>query len=252
MTIDYNQGKIAEQYQESKQYPWRWCIETYSLMKQIGDLTDKNVVDMACGEGYFTRLLRQSGAKTVVGFDISERMIDLARNQELQTPLGIDYLIVDARTPHFQKQQVDLAVSAWLLVYAHNRSELELMCEGIASWLRPGGRFVTYTTNPNLYDFKPLPNYRKYGFDIILEDNVYEGAPILWKAYLQDAILEVENYYLPISAYEEAFQKAGFKDFAIYQSELSPDPRATQGYEENYWQDFLNYPPGILMDCIKA
>ncbi len=161
------------------------------------------------------------------------------------------FVVADARTPNPQKQEFDLAVSAWLLVYAHNRSELALMCEGIASWLRPGGRFVTYTTNPNLYSFQPFPNYRKYGFDMILEDQAYEGASILWKAYLQDSILEVENYYLPISAYQEAFEKAGFKDFAVYQPELSPATQESQDYSEDYWQDFLQYPPGILMDCVK-
>jgi hypothetical protein len=73
------------------------------------------------------------------------------------------FVVADARTPNPQKQEFDLAVSAGLLVYAHNRSELALMCEGIASWLRPGGRFVTYTTNPNLYHRKngsETPSFR--------------------------------------------------------------------------------------------
>jgi SAM-dependent methyltransferase len=36
-------------------------------------------VDIACGEGYYTRLLRRREAGKVVGIDLSERMIELAR-----------------------------------------------------------------------------------------------------------------------------------------------------------------------------
>ena len=82
MTTDYNQGQVAEQYKKAKEQPWRSRIETYSFMKRIGDLKGKKVVDVACGEGHFTRMLRQAGAARVVGVDISERMIELARAQE--------------------------------------------------------------------------------------------------------------------------------------------------------------------------
>src|SRR5262245_49488868 len=149
MTTDYNQGRIAEQYQKAKEQPWRGRIETYSLLKRIGDLKGKNVIEIACGEGYVTRKLRQLGAAKVVGVDIAERMIELARAQEAAAPLGIEYRVEDARTL-VPQQDFDLAVSAWLLVYAHDRAELAAMCQGLARRLRPGGRFVTFTTNPGL------------------------------------------------------------------------------------------------------
>jgi hypothetical protein len=36
MTTDYDQ--IVEQYQRSKQQPWRAFIESFTLMKLVGDL----------------------------------------------------------------------------------------------------------------------------------------------------------------------------------------------------------------------
>ena len=45
-------------------------------------------------------------------------MIELARAQEASDPLGVEYVVHDAREVVMEKD-FDLAVSAWLLVYAH-------------------------------------------------------------------------------------------------------------------------------------
>lgn len=249
MTIDYNLGHIAEQFKEAKAQPWRARVETYSFMKRIGNLSDKKVLDVACGEGHFTRLLRRSGATEVVGLDISERMVELARAQEADDPLGIEYRVGDV-CDFVQQEDFDLVVAAWLLVYAHDRAELARMCQGLASRLRPGGRFVTITVNPEVYFFKPPPDYRKYGLEMKLADHVYEGAPIIWTIHITNSDLEIENYYLPVSAYQSAFQAAGFCDFRVHPIELGPDPRA--GDDRAYWADFLRNPLAILIDCIKS
>jgi toxoflavin synthase len=245
MVTDYNQGRIAEQYQQAKAQPWRSRVETYSFLRLIGDVEGKRVLDVACGEGHFTRIMRQAGAAEVVGIDISDRMIELARAQEARAPLGIEYRVEDARM--VGQPDFDLVVSAWLLVYARTRGELVQMCRGLASRVSSGGRFVTVTTNPGVYDFDFVPDYRKYGLEMALADHVFDGAPISFTLLLQDSTLEIENYYLPIAAYESAFSQAGFRDFAVHMPELSPDPDGEPGY----WDDFLRYPILILMDCVK-
>jgi hypothetical protein len=53
MTTNYD--PIAEQYKQSKHQPWRIYIETFTLMSLIGELSGKRVVDLACGEGFYTR-----------------------------------------------------------------------------------------------------------------------------------------------------------------------------------------------------
>jgi ubiquinone/menaquinone biosynthesis C-methylase UbiE len=246
MPTDYNHGNVARQYQQAKLQPWRERIEKFSLMSRLGDLRGRKVVDLACGEGHFTRLLRKAGAGQVVGMDISERMIDLARQQEASDPLGIEYQVADAREL-VPQEDFDLAVSAWLLVYSRDQAELTQMCRGIASWLRPGGRFVTFTTNPEVYSFQPRADYRKYGFEVRLADRVAEGAPIVWTIRLEDSSLDIENYYLPISAYASAFEAAGFRNFGVHRPELAPHPDD----DRLHWQAFLEQPPAILMECVK-
>jgi 2-polyprenyl-3-methyl-5-hydroxy-6-metoxy-1,4-benzoquinol methylase len=249
MTTDYNQGQVAERYQRAKEQPWRSRIEAHSLMSRLGDLSGTKVVDMACGEGHITRQLHQAGARDIVGVDISERMVELARRQEMDRPLGIEYRVGDARSI-IPQQDFDLAVSAWLLVYARDRDELARMCRGLACWLKPGGRFVTFTTNPDVYHFSSRQNYSKYGFEVLLADTVCEGAPILWRIQQDGATLDIENYYLPLSAYESAFREAGFRDFVVRPLQLAPHPEGVE--DRDFWMQMLDFPPAILMECVRA
>ncbi len=112
MTTNYD--PIAEQYKRSKQQPWRTYIEAVTLMGLIGDLSEKSVIDIACGEGFYTRMLRQRGAKKVTGVDLSEGMIALARANEAQHQLGIEYVVGDGRALDLGTEY-DLAVAAYLL-----------------------------------------------------------------------------------------------------------------------------------------
>jgi SAM-dependent methyltransferase len=247
MVTDYNQSRIAEQYQQFRAQSGRSPIEIYSALKLIGDVQGKRVLDVACGEGHFTRMLRNAGAAEVVGLDISERMIDLAREQEAREPLGIEYRVEDAKTV-VGHADFDLVVGVWLLVYAQTRAELAQMCRGVASRVSSGGRFVTVVGNPAVYGFDPLPDYRKYGFELSLADRAVEGAPTKVILLLEDSTLEIENYYMPVAAYESALTEAGFRDLAVHMPEMSHAPDD----DPAYWDDFLKYPSFILLDGVKA
>ena len=53
MDTDYD--RIAEQYQRARLRPWRTHIERYTPLRLAGDVAGKAVIDLACGEGYYTR-----------------------------------------------------------------------------------------------------------------------------------------------------------------------------------------------------
>ena len=125
------------------------------------------------------------------------------------------------------------------------------MSRGIASRVRPGDRFVTLTTNPELYFFDPLPDYSKYGFEVRLADSVFDGAPITWTINLDDETsFEIENYYLPVEALVGALREAGFRDVSVHPLTLAPDP--TAGDEGDYWAEILACPPAIMIDGVKG
>jgi len=245
MTTNYD--PIAEQYQRSKQQPWRAYIEAFTLMERVGDPSGKAIIDLACGEGFYSRLLRQQGVSKVVGVDLSERMIELARAQEAEHGLGIDYIVEDARQLA-PTADYDLAVAAYLLNYARDRDELRAMCDGIARSLRPGGRFVTVNSSPAL-DYRAAPSYRQYGFETSVVGEFREGAPITWTFFLEDGAFEIENYFLDVAIHEESFRAAGFREVHWHRPQLSPEGEAAHG--SAFWQSFLDAPPVVVIECIK-
>lgn len=244
MVTDYNQ--IVEAYREIRKQAWRPLVEEYSYLKLIGDVSGLKVIDMACGYGFYTRKLKRMGANTVHGFDISEKMIELARWEESQQPLGIEYQVEDVKAGG-PEQDYDLATTAWLLVYARTVDELDAMCRGIARRLRPGGRFVTFTTDTDIYFYEKLP-YPKYGFTITLMDKEAKpGSIIRWSGTLSNGEpISVDNYYMPKDTYQESLEKAGFTEVTFHMLELSPEAG-----DPDYWAEFLRYPFGCMISAVK-
>ncbi len=226
MTTDYD--PIAEQYKRSKLQPWRTFIEAFTLLELVGGADALAVLDVACGEGFYTRALANLRPARVVGVDLSAGMIELARKQEAAHGLGIEYFVGDARNLGWDGQ-FDLVVAAYLLNYARDRGELGAMCEGIARCLKPGGRFVTVNCSPTL-DFSTAPSYRKYGFETRVIGPFREGAPIAWKFYLPDGTFEIENYHLEVPIHEDALRRAGFGEIRWHAPRLSPVGVAEQGH----------------------
>ena len=83
---------IAEAYQDSKQLPFREYIEAHSLFEILGNIRGATVLDLACGDGFYTRQIKQAGALEVTGVDLSAEMIKLAEQEERTRPLGCKYL----------------------------------------------------------------------------------------------------------------------------------------------------------------
>jgi ubiquinone/menaquinone biosynthesis C-methylase UbiE len=244
MTTDYD--PIAEQYQRAKQQPWRAYVECYTLLELVGDLDGETVLDLACGEGFYTRLLKRQGASRTVGIDLSQRMIDLAREQEIVQRLGIEYLVGDAKALHVP-ETFDVVAAAYLLNYARDREELAAMCQGVAARTAPGGRFVSVNQNPDR-DFTTAPSYRPYGFEARAAGPLREGQPVTWTFHLTEGPLEIENYWLDRAIHEEALLAAGFREVRWHQPRL--DPRA-QPADVAYWDVLLKQGPLIYLECFK-
>jgi len=242
-----NYDPIAALYQLSKQQPWRTHIEAFTFLELIGDPTGKSVLDVACGEGFYTRMIRQRGAARVTGVDLSTGMIELARKQEADHQLGIDYQIGDACNLAISRE-FDLVIAAYLLNYARDRGELRAMCNGIARTLKPGGRFITVNTNPAMH-FPTAPSFRKYGIEATSTGEWREGSPIQWKFYLGDNTFEIENYHLDRAAHEEALLAAGFQNIHWHGPRLSSQGEAEFGPE--FWSLLMTQCPVTFLECTR-
>lgn len=236
---------IAREYQRTKESPLRRHIEAYSFFQMLGDVSGLAVLDLACGEGFYTRLIRQAGAAAVTGVDISSAMIALAKEDERQSPLGIAYLCCDAAVlPDLGA--FDVVSAAYLLHYAPDESTLQAMCVRIASQLKPGGRFVCINENPG-QRVEDYAGYTQYGFNKSVQLPRHEGSAITYAMVSGRSMIRFNAYYYSRETYEAALRAAGFSEIVWRSLELAPEGVAECGSE--YWQEYLANPPVVGLEC---
>lgn len=242
MSTDYE--SIAERYRDSKHADWRVHIEIPSFTRLVGNISGSSVLDLACGEGFYSRLLMRQGAARVVGVDNSPAMISLARGAERAEPLGVEYVLADVQTLD-QGERFDLVVAAFLLNYASNAAELRDMCRAIARHLKPGCRFVTVNSNPEL-GAKPV-DYRRYGFERLLPADLGNGSAYVFRNYQSGDSFDITVHHLDVATHEEAFAAAGLTDIRWVRPEVSAQARTS--FASGYWETFLRDPPIILIEA---
>lgn len=114
-----------------------------ALFSLLGDVHRARILDVACGEGRVSRELARRGA-SVVGIDLSEKLIRKAVAAESRNPLGIEFrnadicqfcsvAVFDAASCHFGLSDID---------------DLSGALRAISRVLRPTGIFVFSILHP--------------------------------------------------------------------------------------------------------
>jgi SAM-dependent methyltransferase len=100
-------------------------------------LRDKNVLDLGCGFGWHCRYARQQQARSVVGVDLSEKM--LARARASTNDAAIEYRRLAIEDIDFSAGEFDVVLSSLALHYVEH---FDLVCRKVHYCLVPGGTFV--------------------------------------------------------------------------------------------------------------
>jgi toxoflavin synthase len=219
--------------------------ECYTFFRMVGALAGKRVLDVACGFGFYTRLLKQRGAAQVSGVDISPEMIHLAHQQEQAEPLGLTYQVGDAVTlPRLGT--FDLVTAVHLRTYATSKDQLLGMFRSVYTNLVVGGCFIACTNTPAFTLSKP--HCTTYGVTVLrLEPE--EDRYACEAEFATDPPFHVWWYQWHQAPYAWALQEAGFRDIAWYPAEVAPDDVARYG--EGYWRHFSDNCPIIGLICPK-
>ncbi len=142
------------------------------IRAMLPDLHGRKVLDLGCGYGWFCRWASENGAASVLGLDVSEKM--LARAKTGTNDPAITYERADL-------DNITLPVAAYDFVYCsltlHYLVNLDKLLTQIYNTLAPGGSFVfsaehpvltapsnqTWITDTDGHTVWPLDNYLEEG-----------------------------------------------------------------------------------------
>jgi SAM-dependent methyltransferase len=122
---------------------WTKAFEHASFMALLPDVTGQRVIDLGCGTGRLAHHLAMSGAAEVIGVDLSERMLALAR-AECSHP-RLTYRRESIETVALPPERFELVVSSMAFHYV---ADYQRLCRRIASTLVQGGQLVFSTEHP--------------------------------------------------------------------------------------------------------
>jgi 2-polyprenyl-3-methyl-5-hydroxy-6-metoxy-1,4-benzoquinol methylase len=122
-----------------------------TVEKMLAIQPGETVLDIACGNGIFSRRLAELGA-SVVASDFSPKLIEMAKQRTTEQADRIDYQVVDATNEAAllalaggEGRRFDAAVCLNALM---DMPEIEPLFRAVAKLLKPDGRFVFSIMHP--------------------------------------------------------------------------------------------------------
>lgn len=117
--------------------------EWSTLKPMLPDFTDKSVLDLGCGYGWHDRYAVDNGAKSVIGVDMSEKMLDMAKSKTKTDK--ITYLHNDITKLEFEQNQFDIVLSSLALHYVPS---FDKVVQQVSHYLKPQGTFIFSVEHP--------------------------------------------------------------------------------------------------------
>ena len=127
------------------------------LLRMLGDVGSRRVLDAGCGNGYLSRMLADRGAQ-VVGVEPGQSLFDFAVEKEAEHPRGIRYVQADLCALPDLDGPFDAVVASMVLPVIPDWTTAMRAC---VEALSPGGLFV-FTVNHPCFE-QLWPQWRSHG-----------------------------------------------------------------------------------------
>lgn len=138
----------------------RWRKKAVKILNQD---KPQRVLDVATGTGDFAFTISKSGVPEVVGVDLSEQMVNVAKRKfkENFAEKNIHFQIADAENLPFEENYFDATTVAFGV---RNYETLDIGLKELYRVIKPGGKAIIIEfSKPRLFPFKQIYNfYFKY------------------------------------------------------------------------------------------
>jgi len=220
---------------------FRDSLNNPPTFKLIGNVKEKKVLDLACGEGYNTRILARKGAK-VTGVDHSRKLIYFARAEERRERLGIRYYAMDANClKGISDSSIDLVTCFMAL---QDIEDYEGAVAEVARVLKHSGCFVFSIPHPC---FESLV---VNGVKINAAERYFEKIeyPIEWNMERLRKHFKTVSFHRTLTDYSLALVRSG-----LFISRLvEPRPTREAVRKHRGLRDELIRPQSIIFGSIKS
>ena len=117
-----------------------WCAYVTGLLKEHG-ISDGLLLDLGCGTGKLTRLLAAEGYD-MIGVDLSEEMLEIALEHEMEDPKQILYLQQDMREFELYGTVRAIVSICDSMNYILEKEDLVQVFKLVNNYLDPSGIFI--------------------------------------------------------------------------------------------------------------
>jgi 2-polyprenyl-3-methyl-5-hydroxy-6-metoxy-1,4-benzoquinol methylase len=146
----------------------------YDRYQTANYVSEKQVLDIACGAGYGSQILSQAGAKSVTGVDVCSQTVDYAQ-KNYQSP-SVTFVCADAEEFTWP-ESFDVVISFETIEHLHQPAKF---LDRLHNLLVPGGYLLLSVPLGETSHFDP---YHLHAFS---EDEIF--------SLLENAGFEVESY----------------------------------------------------------
>lgn len=215
----------------------------------------EHVLDVACGNGQLSRWMTEKGAR-VVGIDLSEQLIEIARNKSSRGGEKIDYRVVDASDGSALRRlgpkSYDAIVCNMALMDMPN---LDPLAGAIPSLLKPGGRFIFSVMHPcfNTGDVRKVASESEVGGvlreTLGVEVRRYLTARKVMGLAMVDQPAPQPYFERPLHALLNPFLRSALVLDALEEPAFPPPvgPSSQPWYS---WSRFGEIPPALVVRMI--
>lgn len=206
----------------------------------LPELRDKKILDLGCGFGWHCRYARERRARSVVGIDISENMLERAR--AMTDDPQIEYRRLPIEDIDFAEGEFDVVISSLAFHYVE---DVDIIFRKVHRCLANEGVFVLSVEHP-IYtalaaqDWCYGPQGEKLHWPV---DRYHEEGPRQARFLDNDVV----KYHRTVATYMNALMEAGFVISKL--SELQP----TQDMLDKHsaWREEVRRPMFLLIKAVK-
>src|SRR3989344_7270142 len=103
-------GKEYHKHRKDQPNFYNSCIDMPAVLSFLKKVKGKKIIDIGCGSGIYTRILKKKGAK-VVGIDISQTLFEIAKKEVK----NVEFYKAGIYKLPFKNNTFDSAISALML-----------------------------------------------------------------------------------------------------------------------------------------